>query len=81
MSAHDTLETAFFPTSFPALEGAAPAHAGPHPEEAPSGPSMSQLNPSSRGAHAARPSSQCTFTNCKRRSIRSAFTALVRTSA
>eukprot|EP00969_Alexandrium_andersonii_P282235 12477824-Alexandrium_andersonii.AAC.1 len=42
---------------------------------------MSQLNPSSRGAHAARPSSQCKFTNRKWQSIKSAFTAVVRMSA
>eukprot|EP00969_Alexandrium_andersonii_P121366 5364837-Alexandrium_andersonii.AAC.1 len=77
MSAHDTRCGALFS----ALEAAAPADAGPHREGAPSGPSMSQLKPSSWGAQAALPSSQCKFTNCKWRSIRSPLTALVRVSA
>eukprot|EP00969_Alexandrium_andersonii_P083158 3668942-Alexandrium_andersonii.AAC.1 len=60
---------------------AAPADAGPHPEGLQSGPNISQLSPSSRGAREARPSSQRRFTTCKWRSTRSAFTALVRMSA
>eukprot|EP00969_Alexandrium_andersonii_P275314 12167409-Alexandrium_andersonii.AAC.1 len=63
------------PAFVTALGAAAPARADSRTDVALSGPRLSQLNPSNYGAHEARPSSQCRFTNRKWRSIKSAFAA------